>query len=365
MKTKMHIRIYSLLLLFAIGVNTLWAVESPKEKEEELNVQEIIFEHIGDAYEWHITTWGNTEISIPLPIIVYSSETGWHSFLSSRLEHGSEYEGFQIAAEGKYKGKVVEVKADGSAVRPFDISLTKVAVSLIISSILLVVVILGVSHWYKNRRPEEEAPRRFVGFMEMFVMVIYDGVVKSCVGKDYERYAPYLLTVFFFIFFNNIMGLIPLFPGGANVTGNIAVTLFLSVCTFIAINVFASKEYWKEILWPDVPLWLKVPIPLMPAIELFSVITKPFALTIRLFANIMAGHSVILALTCIIFVTAKMGIQVNAPMTVVSVCFAIFMNCMELLVAFIQAYVFTVLSAVFIGLSRVEKEEPKAKIENI
>ena len=163
-----------------------------------------------------------------------------------------------------------------------------------------------------------------------------------------------MLTAFFFIFINNIMGLIPVFPGGGNVTGNIAVTLVMALCTFLAVNLFGTKEYWKEILWPEVPTWLKCPLPIMPAIELFGIFTKPFALMIRLFANIMAGHSIILALTSIVFVTASMGPVISGSMTFVSVLFSIFMNCVEVLVAFIQAYVFTMLSAVFIGMSRVE-----------
>ena len=188
----------------------------------------------------------------------------------------------------------------------------------------------------------------------MFVMMIHDDLIKSCVGKDYKRFAPYLLTVFFFIFINNIMGLIPIFPGGANVTGNIAITMVLALCTFVAVNLFGTREYWKEIFWPEVPVWLKCPVPMMPAIELVGIFTKPFALMIRLFANMMAGHAVILSLTCLVFVTVSMGPAVNGSMTVVSVLFCIFMNLLELLVAFIQAYVFTMLSAVFIGLARVE-----------
>ena len=193
--------------------------------------------------------------------------------------------------------------------------------------------------------------------IEMLIMMVYDGIIKPSVGKDYERYAPYLLTAFFFIFLSNLMGLIPIFPGGANVTGNIAITLVLAICTFIAVNLFGTREYWREVLWPDVPMWMKCPVPLMPVIEIFGLFTKPFALTVRLLANIMAGHSVILALVCIIFVTHSMGAVMGGSMTVVSVLFSIFMNCLELLVAFIQAYVFTMLSAVFIGMSRVEHHE--------
>ena len=176
-------------------------------------------------------------------------------------------------------------------------------------------------------------------------------------GAGYRRFAPYLLTVFFFIFVNNLMGLIPFFPGGANVTGNIAVTLVLAVATFLAVNLFGTRHYWKDIFWSDVPTWLKVPIPIVPFIELVGIFTKPFALMIRLFANMMAGHAVILILTCVIFVTAEAGVAVNSSMTAVSVLLTIFMNCLELLVAYLQAYVFTMLSAVFIGLAQ-EHGEP-------
>ncbi len=325
-----------------------------------VDVKAIVFGHIGDAYEWHITKWGDKDIIVPLPVIVRSEESGWHAFLSSRLEGGEEYEGFRIATEGEYAGKIVERTSSGEDVRPLDISITKVTLALLMNSVLLVAIILGVARWYRKRTPEAAAPKGFVGLMEMFIMMVHDDIIKSCVGENYRRFAPYLLTAFFFIFLNNVMGLIPVFPGGANVTGNIAVTFVLALFTLLAVNVFGSKEYWKDIFWPHVPNWLKVPVPLMPVVELFGVFTKPFALMIRLFANMMAGHSVILALTSLIFITVSMGPLINGTMTVVSVLFCIFMNMLELLVAFIQAYVFTMLSAVFIGLAQAKHEPEKA-----
>jgi len=195
--------------------------------------------------------------------------------------------------------------------------------------------------------------------MEMFIMNVNDDVIKPCIGKEYRRFAPYLLTVFFFIFINNLMGLIPIFPGGANVTGNIAITFVLAIITFFVVNLSGTKEYYKEIFWPDVPMWLKVPVPLMPAIEIVGVFTKPFALMIRLFANILAGHSIVLGLTCLVFVTVKLGVAMNTSMSIVSVLFSVFINMVELLVAYIQAYVFTMLSAVFIGLALVEPHHTK------
>ena len=288
---------------------------------------------------------------------MYSETSGWHAFLSSRLEeNGGKYEGFYIAPAGsKYEGKIVERNATGEEVRPWDISITKVTLSLFINSAILLAIILSVAHWYRKREQGAYAPGGFIGFMEMFIMMVHDDVIKSCVGPNYKKFAPYLLTAFFFIFINNIMGLIPIFPGGANVTGNIAITLVLALFTFVIVNIFGTKHYWKDIFWPDVPWWLKVPIPMMPFIEFFGVFTKPFALMIRLFANIMAGHTIILALTCLIFITASMGTAINGTMTIVSVLFTVFMNCLELLVACLQAYIFTLLSANYIGLAKVRE----------
>ena len=283
---------------------------TPKEEQENtVDVKEIVFGHIGDSYEWHITTWGNTHITIPLPIIVYSSTSGWHTFLSSRLEeNGGTYEGLSIAPAGsKYEGKLVEYDAAGEQVRPWDISITKVTFALLFNSVLLLVIVLCVAHWYRKRPQGAKAPGGFIGFMEMFIMMV------------------------------------------------------LAVCTFLAVNIFGTKHYWKDIFWPDVPWWLKVPVPMMPFIEFFGIFTKPFALMIRLFANMLAGHMAMLVLTCLIFISASMGPALNGTLTVASVLFNIFMNALELLVAFIQAYVFTMLSAVFIGLAqegaRVKTEE--------
>ena len=320
---------------------------------QELNVKAFIFEHLGDSYSWHITNFGEREISIPLPVMVQSRQSGWHLFLSSKLDHGAPYQGLYLAHEGAFAGKVVEQNSAGIEVRPaIDISLTKNAVALIINCIIILLVIMPLARWYK--KGTMKPTKGFLGAVEMLLVSIQDDVIKTCVGEDYRRFSPYLLTAFFFIFINNLMGLIPFFPGGANVTGNIAVTLFLALCTFFTVNVFGNKAYWKEILWPDVPTWLKVPAPMMPLIEFFGIFTKPFALTIRLFANILAGHSVILGLFCLIFISASMGRAMNAGMSAVAIIFTCFMTFVELLVAYIQAYVFTLLSSVFIGMARAK-----------
>jgi F-type H+-transporting ATPase subunit a len=257
----------------------------------------------------------------------------------------------------------VEALPSGEQVRPWDFSLTKNAASLLMSSLVLVAVMLSCAGWYRKRlgKPENASPAGFVAFVELIIMNIVGDVIKPCIGKNYKRYTPYLLTVFFFIIINNLLGLAPVLPGGANVTGNIAITCVLAVCTFIIVNIYGTKEYWKEIFWPDVPAWLKVPVPIMPAVELLGIFTKPLALMIRLFASILSGHALILGLTCMIFLTVRLGVAMNIGMSVFSVVLVIFCDFVELLVAYIQAYVFTMLSAVYIGLSQVEAHHlPKA-----
>ena len=216
--------------------------------------------------------------------------------------------------------------------------------------------ILLSARWYKKRKASDGAPGGFVGFVEMLVMYVVDEIIKPGVGKGYEKYTPYLLTCFFFIFTCNVMGLIPFPPGPGNVTGNIAVTFFLALCTFLIVQFSGNKHYWKDIFWPEVPTWLKAPIPIIPVIEFVGIFTKPFALMIRLFANMMAGHAIAVAITCIIFLVAAQSVAVQFSMSALSVIMSIFMMCLECLVCFIQAMVFTMLSAVFIGLARVEPE---------
>ena len=317
---------------------------------EELDMNEYLFGHVGDSYEWHITTIKGHPVSIFLPVIVHSKTTGWHVFSSRHLEEGP-YEGLYISNSGKYSGKIVERGPSGEEVRPLDISITKNVAGLMFNSALLVFLVLMTARWYRKHDAKEEAPRGFAGVMEMMITMIEDDIIKECIGKDYKRYSPYLLTAFFFIFINNLMGIIPFFPGGANVTGNIAVTFVLAICTFIAVNFFASKHYYKDIIWPDVPAFLKV-FPLMPAIEIVGLFTKPFSLMVRLFANILAGHIMLLGVVAVVFLTAKLGVAMNAGLSAISVLFGVFLDVLELLVAFLQAYIFTMLSAVFIGLSR-------------
>ncbi len=357
-RNKINILISCILFAFLwIPVNLMAA----EENQPEINVQELVMEHTADAHEWHITTINGRAISIPLPVIVKSSQ-GWQVFMSSKFEEsaGGVYNGLYL----NHEGKICEKDSAGNESRVFDISITKNVVQLWIVVILLIVIFLYCAHWYKNKKPQDDAPRGFVGFMELFVMFVYNDIIKETIDeKHYRFFAPYLLTVFFFIFLSNILGLIPIFPGGANLTGNIAITFFLALCTMLLTNIFGSKHYWKDIFWPDVPWWLKFPIPILPVIELFGVFTKPFALMIRLFANIFGGHAVAISLTCVIFITCQMGIAKGASISPISVFLMIFMDLLEVLVAFIQAFVFTMLSSVFIGLAQQEGEETTHSVE--
>ena len=343
-------KIKSIILLMIVALLPMHIYAEETAETEELNIPEIVLEHLSDSYEWHIATYEGKHLSIPLPIIIRSEKTGeWILCTAHTLP-----DGFFFNEEAH--GKIYEQMPDGTIVRPYDFSITKTVAGIWIVVIVLIVVFLSCARWYKKRDARSDAPRGFVGLIEMLTMSIHDDLIKPSIGeKHYKPYVPYLLTVFFFIFTTNLMGLIPLFPGGANVTANINVTFFLAVCTMIAINLFGNKEYWKEIFWPEVPLFLKAyPVPIMPVIELFGVFTKPFALMIRLFANMMAGHAVILSFACVIFLGWSMGVGYGLGLNTFSAIMLLFMNLLEVLVAFIQAYVFTMLSAVFIGLAHKE-----------
>ena len=314
----------------------------------EVDPKAVIFEHLGDTYGWAAPF--SHHHYIPLPIIVRDYEGGWHVFSSARVEHGASYNGFCIAKDGDYKGKVVGVKADGTVYRPLDISITKNVAVLFISALVVVLCVMCIHRWYKKN--PLKAPRKGTAFLELIVEFVYSTVIKPTLGKKSAKFGPYLLTVFFLILVMNLLGLIVIFPGGANLTGNIAVTMVLALFTFFMTNVFGTKHYWKEVFWPDVPWWLKVPLPIMPLIELFGLFTKPAALTVRLFANMMGGHIIVLVLTLLIFIFGAFGSAVMGVTTVFSVAFSLFMLLLDTLVSFIQAFVFTMLSALFISLAQ-------------
>jgi len=341
---------YAIAALLLLSVPAGAAESEAEGSQAEFSPKEMVMEHLADSYQWEITNIKGRELVVPLPVIVRSS-TGWHVFLSSKIYPvGTKYNGLYIAHEGKYKDKLVE-DVGGEQKRPLDISLTKTACGTIFALLVVMIIFLVTARSYKKHDEIDYCPKGLAGIMEWQIDSLLTGIIKPCVGENYRKFAPYLLTAFFFIFVANLLGLIPFFPGGANVTGNITITFFMAFATMLAVNLFGSKHYYKDIFWPDVPIFLKA-IPIMPVIELIGIFTKPFALMMRLFANILAGHSIILSIASIIFVTAHMGAALNSSMTAVSVFFMIFMNFLELLVAYIQAYVFTMLSSVFIGLAQ-------------
>jgi len=335
-----------------------------EEKSEKFDAKSFIFGHTGDSYCFHITEIHEEPVCVWLPVIVKCKGGGWHCFSSKHVCELKEGETFEhngahfyispISAD-KYPGKLVEVKADGSLSRPFDISFTKNAFGIFLVCGFLLAFFLPAARKYK--KDPMAKPTKYQGLVEWLTYTVLDGIIRPNIPeKKLKKFAPYLLTVFFFIFFANLFGLIPFFPFGANVTGNLSITVVLALLTYFFVNLFGNKHYWKDILWPDVPIFLKA-FPLMPIIELISTITKPFALMVRLFANILAGHIVIMVLMALIFIIGGMyGAGMGGVMSIVSIFMTIFMTALELLVAYIQAYVFTILSSLFIGMAQHEPE---------
>jgi F-type H+-transporting ATPase subunit a len=319
----------------------------------------FIMEHVMNSHEWHIMTVGKTHISIPLPVILYSKGKGWSVFLSSRFHHGtSDYKGYRLEEEGPHAGKIVLTRPDGtvdeSAPLPVDLSITKTVAAMMISLLIIMALFIPIARKYLKN--PGKAPSGLQSLLEPLILFVRDDIAIPSIGKErYEKFMPYLLTIFFFILLNNLMGIIPIPPGGANVTGNVGITGLLAFFTFLITTFSANRHYWREIFNdPTVPWWLKLPVPLMPFIELLGVFTKPLVLCIRLFANIMAGHFIALSFIVMIFIFARLNVYVGYGSSVISIAFYIFMTMLELLVAFIQAYVFTLLSALYFGMARAE-----------
>ncbi|RZK43532.1 MAG: ATP synthase F0 subunit A [Pedobacter sp.] len=319
-------------------------------EEEKFEPTKVIMEHIADSHVWHL--WGHT--SIPLPVILYTSN-GLEIFSSGHFHHGEQdYQGKhhkyrlvtgleQSLSKNFYNKSIKVIGADGNIDEAasdtvIDFSITKNVAAMFVAIFFIVIVFFTVANAYKKR--EGKSPKGLQSFLEPIILFVRDDIAKPNIGHKYERFMPYLLTVFFFIWFNNIMGLIPAF--GANVTGNIALTFVLALGTLIIVNINGNTYYWKHIFRPDVPWWL---YPIMIPVELIGILSKPFALMIRLFANITAGHIIVLSLISLIFIFETLAI---AP---VSVAFVIFMDVLELLVAFLQAFIFTLLTALFIGMA--------------
>lgn len=320
--------------------------------EEKFDPTKVVMEHIADSHGWHL--WGTT--TLPLPVILYTPQ-GLELFSSGNFHHGEEdYQGKyntyrlvigleQSIFKNMFNKNIKVVGADGkidetASDSVIDFSITKNVASMFLSMIILVLIFTSIAGAYKKR--DGKSPKGMQSFFEPIIVFVRDDIAKPNIGHNFAKFLPYLLTVFFFILINNIMGLVPIFPGSANVTGNIALTFVLALGTMLLVNLNGNKYYWKHILMPDVPFWL---YPIMLIVEIVGVLSKPFALMIRLFANMTAGHIVVLSLISLIFIFETLAM---AP---VSVAFVIFMDVLEVLVAFLQAFIFTLLTALFIGMA--------------
>jgi F-type H+-transporting ATPase subunit a len=319
------------------------AVENALKK---FDAGKTITEHITDSHEWHIMTVGGKAIAVPLPVILYSADRGLEMFSSSHLEEGEIYNGYRLE---KNRIEAVDEKGivdENRNANLWDFSITKNVASIFLSVILLLIIFISVANSYK--KAPGATPKGLQSFVEPIIIFVRDDIAKASIGeKKYKKFMPYLLTIFFFIWINNLMGLIPILPGGANVTGNIAVTMTLALFTFIVILFNGNKHYWRHVLaMPGVPTWVLF---LLTPIEILGVFLRPFVLMIRLFANMSAGHIIALSFFSLIFIFGEMSAGLGLGVSVVSVAFTVFMMFLELLVAFLQAYVFTLLSAIYFG----------------
>ena len=312
------------------------------KEEKGFDASKVIFSHIADSHYWHLFDWNEHPVSLSLPVIIYNKGNGVEFFSASQFHHGhhpykGKYDTYEL--HSGMKEKIVAL--NGSTI--YDLSLTKNVISMLISVILLIVIMTNVGKKYK-KNGAMVAPTGFQNALEPIIEFIRDEVAKPNLGRHYLRFMPLILTVFFFIWINNLLGLL---PGGANFTGNIAVTACLALVTFVVMMAVSNKHYWGHLLNPPgVPLGIKF---LLVPIEIMSMFIKPIALCIRLFANMMAGHIVILSVISMIFIFGAISAVAGWGFAPVSLAFSIFMFCLELLVAAIQAFIFANLTAVFIG----------------
>ena len=317
------------------------APKSIVKEEKVFDANKVIFEHVLDAHQFHFLTYKDKEghehhVSIPLPVILFSPQEGWSFFMSSEFHHGEhEVDGYRLAGN-----KIVPVDPD---VKVYDLSPTRNVVQMILALILLVILLINVAKKYQKGIGTNKAPTGFQNAIEPVITFVRDEVAKPNLGHDYNKFLPYLLTIFFFILINNIFGLV---PGSANVTGNIAFTAVLGVISFIVISVNGNSHYWGHIFNPPVPVGIK---PILILVEILGVFTKPFALIIRLFANMLAGHIIIICLVSLIFIFGGLSAAIGWGFSPISIAFSVFIYLIEILVAFIQAFIFTNLTAVFIG----------------
>jgi F-type H+-transporting ATPase subunit a len=335
------------LLVACLGLISVFFIApvmaNEKEGEEKLDPAKLIMEHIQDAHDFHFFTLKKTDGSefhatLPLPVIIYSSTKGISLFSSSNFHHGHEaHNGYRLE-----EGKIV---SEDPAEKIIDLSITKNVVQMLLALTLLVSLMVGIANKYKKGQGVQTAPKGWQNAIEPVITFVRDEVAKPNLAGKYQKYLPYLLTVFFFILINNLFGLL---PGSANVTGNIAFTVVLGIISFFVILFSTNKHFWGHIFWyPGVPVVVRLLI--MLPVELLGVFTKPFALIVRLFANMVAGHIIILSFITLIFIFGSMSAIAGWGFSPLSVLFAVFIYLIEIMVAFIQAFIFTNLTAVFIG----------------
>jgi len=308
--------------------------EAGAEKTGKFNPSDIIKHHVGDAHNWEFFKLGDKEVGFNLPCIIYGPN-GISFFSFGKIAEGESFDGYSV---DHHTHKIV--REDGATF--FDISITKNVLSLLISAFLLIFIFLTIAKKYKSN--PNTAPTGFQNALEPIILFVQDEIAKPMLGKKYRKFLPYLLTVFFFIWINNMLGLI---PGGANLTGNTACTAVLAGITFLLIMFSSNKHYWRHIFaMPGVPIPVLI---ILTPVEILGIFIKPFALMLRLFANILSGHMIILTVVSLIFIFAEMNVGLGWGTAVFSMVFGVFMFCIELLVGFVQAYIFTILSALFIG----------------
>lgn len=341
---------------FAAGNEDPHATEGGGEKKG-FNAKEVILGHVKDAHDWHILSIGDQHWTVPLPVIIYNPERGLSVFSSSKFHHGHDaYDGYRLV-DAHYmehnhlskkeftEGSIIAVDANDQPTRAkiYDLSLTKNITFMIIAAILLVVIMLNVAKAYKVRG-HRQAPKGLQSLIEPVIIFMRDEVVKPNIpGAKGDKYVPLILTIFFFILINNLMGLL---PGSANVTGNIAVTAALALISFVVMMASTNRHFWGHIFNPPVPMGVKF---ILAPVELIGVFTKPVSLMIRLFANILAGHIIILSIISLVFIFGSLNKVAGYGFLPITILFNIVMMLLELLVAFIQAFIFANLTAVFIG----------------
>ncbi len=353
------------LILFSNTVSAQHEPANAPVKEKKIfDANEVIFGHIMDAHEFHFLSWTDADghkqhLTIPLPVMLYSKEKGFSCFMSSKFEHGHhDYKGYGLLTDEKIDhlgldrnvhiaGRIVAVNEAGvmdTAVSILDISPTRNVIQMLLALTILVVLLLRIAKRYSRGEGITSAPKGMQNTMETIVNFINDEICKPNLGAKSNKYLPFILTIFLFILINNILGLI---PGSANVTGNIAFTFVLSIITFVVIIFSSNKHYWMHILNPPgVPLGVKI---ILVPVEILGIFTKPFALMIRLFANMVAGHILIICLISLIFIMGALSQYAGWAFSPFSIAFTVFIYFIEILVAFLQAFIFTILSAVFIG----------------